>query len=184
MAWRARAEEENAMLRTGMVIASLAAVVLLNGALATLEGRDKVEANMPSLNLPDKLEWRDGPPSLPAGAKIAVLEGDPSKEGPFVFRLKLPDGYRVPPHTHPKTERVTVISGTFNIGMGDRFDEKATEAMPAGTYGYWQAGMHHFVWTKGGTVLQFHGTGPWSIQYVDPRDDPRKQQPSSDRPGP
>jgi hypothetical protein len=65
------------------------------------------------------IEWKSGPPSLPPGAQIAVLEGDPSKEGPFVFRVKVPDGYRIPVHTHPKTERVTVIAGTFNIGMGD-----------------------------------------------------------------
>src|SRR5436190_8038148 len=90
---------------------------------------------------PDKMQWGDGPPSLPKGAKIAVLEGDPSKEGPFVFRLKLPDGYRVAPHTHPKTERITVLQGTFHIGMGDRFDEKAGKPMPAGTYGHWPAGM-------------------------------------------
>src|SRR5438034_185019 len=114
------------------------------------------------------MKWVDGPPSLPKGAKIAILEGDPGKDGPFVFRVKLPDGYRVPPHTHPKTERVTVISGTFNLGMGDKFDEKATKVMAAGTYGYWPAGMKHFVWAKGETVLQFHGTGPWSIKYVNP----------------
>ena len=126
------------------------------------------------LNAPDKIKWKEGPPSLPKGAMIAVLEGDPNKEGAFVFRLKLPDGYRVPPHTHPKTERVTVISGMFNIGMGDKFDEKATKPMPAGTYGYWPAGMKHFVWAKGETILQFHGMGPWSIQYVNPVDDPRK----------
>ena len=71
---------------------------------------------------------------------------------------------------------MTVISGTFNIGMGDKFDEKATRAMVAGTYGQWPAGMKHFVWTKGETVLQFHGTGPWSIQYVNPEDDPRNQK--------
>jgi hypothetical protein len=123
----------------------------------------------------DKIKWQKGPLSLPKGAMIAVLEGNPDKEGPFVFRLKLPDGYRVPPHTHPKTERVTVISGTFNIGMGDRFDQKAGKAMPAGTYGHWPAGMKHFVWTKGETVLQFHGIGPWSIQYVNADDDPRNQ---------
>jgi quercetin dioxygenase-like cupin family protein len=119
------------------------------------------------------IKWKEGPASLPKGAMIAVLEGDPAKEGPFVFRVKVPDGYRVPPHTHPKTERVTVISGTFNIGMGDKFDETTTKPMEAGSYGYWAAGMKHFVWTKGETVLQFHGSGPWSIQYVNPQDDPR-----------
>lgn len=124
----------------------------------------------------DKVEWKEGPPSLPPGAKIAVLEGDPNKEGPFVFRVKAPDGYRIPPHTHPKMERVTVISGTFNIGMGSAFDEEATQAMPAGAYGYWEPGMTHFVWTKGETVVQFHGMGPWSIHYVNPADDPRNKQ--------
>jgi hypothetical protein len=121
----------------------------------------------------DSIGWQKGPPSLPPGAMMAVLEGDPTREGPFVFRLKLPDGYHVPPHTHPKTERITVISGTFNVGMGDKFNENQTRPMPAGTYGYWPTGMKHFVWAKGETVLQFHGTGPWSIQYVNPEDDPR-----------
>ena len=124
----------------------------------------------------DKIKWQPGPPSLPKGAMIAVLEGDPNKEGPFVFRIKVPDGYRIPPHTHPRTERVTVISGTFHIGMGDKFAEKAGKAMPAGTYGHWAAGMKHFVWVKGETVVQFHGMGPWSIQYVNPEDDPRNQR--------
>jgi len=124
----------------------------------------------------DKITWQEGPPSLPKGAQIAVLEGNPNNEGPFLFRLKLPDGYRVPPHTHPKTERVTVISGTFNIGMGTQFNQNATQVMAAGTYGYWPAGMTHFVWTKGETILQFHGTGPWSIKYVNPHDDPRNSK--------
>ena len=125
---------------------------------------------------PDKIEWKDGPSSLPKGAKIAVLEGDPTKDGPFVFRVKVPDGYRIPVHTHPKAERVTVISGTFNIGMGEKFDAQATQAMPAGTSGHWATGMKHFVWIQGETVVQFHGMGPWSIQYVNPADDPRNQK--------
>ena len=66
-----------------------------------------------------------------------------------------------------------MISGTFNIGMGEKFDQNATQAMPAGTYGYWEAGMKHFVWVKGETIVQFHGSGPWSINYVNPSDDPR-----------
>ena len=128
-----------------------------------------------AVHRPDGLKWTDGPPSLPPGARIAVLEGDPTKEGPFVFRVKVPDGYRIPLHTHPKTERVTVISGTFNIGMGDKFDETKTKPMPAGTYGFWKAGMKHFVWIKGETIVQFHGDGPWKINYLDPKDDPRNQ---------
>ena len=128
-----------------------------------------------AIHKPSALKWKDGPPSLPAGAKIAVLEGDPSKAGPFVFRVKVPDGYSIPPHTHPKPERVTVISGTFNIGMGEKFDKNKGRKMPAGTYGTWQPGMAHFVWAKGETVVQFHGDGPWTITYVNPADDPRKK---------
>jgi quercetin dioxygenase-like cupin family protein len=125
---------------------------------------------------PEKIEWQDGPPSLPKGAQIAVLEGNPGKEGPFVFRLKVPDGYRLPPHTHPKPERVTVISGTFHIGKGEKFDPRKGEVLPAGTYGTWPAGMKHYVWVKGETVLQFHGDGPWVINYLNPADDPRNQK--------
>src|SRR5437762_7809880 len=133
-----------------MVVCSVAALVvpLSLGAGQPPAGHDDAR-----LLPPTRIEWKDGPPSLPPGAKVAILEGDPTKEGPFVFRVKVPDGYRVPPHTHSKTERVTVISGTFHIGMGDKFDEKAAKAMPAGTYGQWPAGMKHFAWAKGETVL-------------------------------
>src|SRR5207237_4270204 len=110
----------------------------------------------------DAIQWKAGPPSLPKGAMAAVLEGDPAKEGPFVMRVKLPDGYRVPPHTHPKTERLTVLAGVFYIGMGGEFDEKAGNAMPAGSFGHWPAGMKHFAWVKGETIIQLDGTGPWS----------------------
>ena len=147
-----------------------AVAVLVVAALANEHGEGI------TLNYPDKLQWKDGPPSLPKGAQIAVLEGDPSKEGPFVFRVKVPDGYRIPPHTHPKMERVTVIAGTFNIGMGAKFDKDATDAMPAGTYGFWEPDMKHYVWVKGETIAQFHGIGPWVINYVDVKDDPRKQR--------
>jgi Domain of unknown function (DUF4437) len=128
------------------------------------------------LFLAKDLKWQDGPASLPKGALIALLEGDPSKEGPFVIRIKFPDGCRIMPHTHPKRERVTVISGILNIGMGEKFDEKAGRAMPAGSYGSWPEGMKHFGWATGETVIQLHGIGPWSIQYLNPDDDPRNSK--------
>jgi hypothetical protein len=149
----------------------LSAVVNGEPPAAPRTGMDELE-----FFLPGKIQWQPGPPSVPPGARMAILEGDPSKEGPFVFRLKLPDGYRVPPHTHPKMERVTVLAGTLHIGMGAKFDEKAAQAMSAGSYGHWSAGMKHFGWVQGETVLQFHGQGPWSIQYVNPVDDPRNQK--------
>lgn len=122
---------------------------------------------------PSEMKWRDGPASMQAGAKFAVLEGDPGKDGPFVMRLWFPDGFKIAPHTHPKVERITVISGTFNLGMGETFDASKTREMPAGTFGHWAADMRHFAWTKGETVLQLHGVGPWTITYVNPADDPR-----------
>ena len=125
---------------------------------------------------PAEIKWRDGPGSLPAGARFAVLEGDPAKDGPFVMRLWFPDGYRIAPHSHPKVERITVISGSFNLGMGEKFDASATREMLAGTFGFWPADMRHFAWTKGETVLQLHGIGPWSITYVNPADDPRAKK--------
>jgi hypothetical protein len=165
-----------------MTPSSKITVISVFAVLATLlpvfpsVGDDHRDAMKAALHKPDELKWKDGPPSLPKGAKIAILEGDPSKEGPFVFRVKVPDGYKIPPHTHPKPERVTVISGTFNIGMGDKFDANMGEAMPAGTYGTWPAKMKHFVWVKGETVIQFHGEGPWLINYLNPNDDPRKEK--------
>ena len=122
------------------------------------------------------MEWKDGPGSLPAGAKFAVLEGDPAKEGAFTMRLQLPDGFRIPPHFHTGVEHVTVISGTFNVGMGEKLDPATATKMPAGTFGYWPAGMRHFAFTEGPTTLQLHGQGPWTITYVNPADDPRAKK--------
>ena len=126
--------------------------------------------------LPDAIKWVDGPASLPAGSKMAILEGDPTKEGPFLLRVKMPDGFKIMPHTHLKDERVTVLAGTLYLGMGDKFDEKVAKAMPAGSYGKTNAGMKHFGFMKGETILQLHGEGPWTVDYVNPADDPRKKK--------
>jgi len=123
----------------------------------------------------DAIQWGDAPPSLPRGAKFAVLEGDPSKPMPFVMRLKMPDGYKIAAHTHPAVERVTIISGTMALAMGDDLDLKKARKMTAGSFGFWPAGMKHLVWAEGETVVQLHGTGPWAINYVNPADDPRNK---------
>ena len=126
-----------------------------------------------SLYSPSEVKWKDGPGSLPPGAKFAVLNGDPAKDGPFVMRIWMPDGFKIQPHTHPNVERITVISGTFNIGMGEKFDKSATREMTTGTFGFWPAGMQHFAWANGQTVIQLNGDGPWKINYINPEDDPR-----------
>jgi quercetin dioxygenase-like cupin family protein len=120
--------------------------------------------------------WKDGPASLAPGAKFAVLEGDPSREGLFTMRLQLPDGFRIPPHFHGGVEHITVVSGTFHVGMGDKVEAGSAKRMPAGTFGFWPAGMRHFAFAEGSTVLQLHGQGPWTITYVNPADDPRPKK--------
>jgi hypothetical protein len=122
---------------------------------------------------PDQIPWRDGPSSLLPGAKMAVLEGDPAKEGFFTMRLRLPDGYRVFPHWHTRTERLTIIQGIVNLGTGDHFDAGATQPLSAGTYSSMPPKMTHFAWMKGETILQLSSIGPWAVVYVNPTDDPR-----------
>ena len=123
--------------------------------------------------LPDDVKWQDIP-ELPPGAKGAVLEGDPTKEGFFTMRATLPSGYKIPPHFHPCPERLTVLSGTFHLGAGEKVDERAAKALRTGSYTSMPKEMRHFAWTEGETVLQISTIGPWGITYVNPADDPRK----------
>lgn len=123
---------------------------------------------------PNDLKWSDVP-SLPAGAKLAVVEGSMTEAVPFTVRLKLPAGYQIPAHWHPAVERVTVLSGTLNLGMGEKLDPTKTTALVAGSVAVMQPKTNHFVWTKEETVVQLNGTGPWGITYLNPADDPRKK---------
>ena len=124
---------------------------------------------------PGEIKWAPGPASIPPGAQAAVLYGDPSKEGLFALRLKLPKGYAIPPHTHPKPEVVTVITGTFRLGMGEKADKSRAQALPAGSFLALSPGMAHFASADEDTVIQLNSTGPWSLTYVNPADDPRKK---------
>jgi quercetin dioxygenase-like cupin family protein len=123
---------------------------------------------------PSDLKWADSP-ALPPGAKMAVIEGKINEEGPITARVKLPANYKIPAHWHPVVERVTVLSGTFNYGMGDKFDSQTTKALAPGSVVVMPPKMNHFVWTKEETVVQLNVTGPWGITYVNPADDPRKK---------
>jgi anti-sigma factor ChrR (cupin superfamily) len=122
--------------------------------------------------MPADLKWVDVP-SLPPGAKIAVIEGPMNEAVPFTVRLKLPADYKVPAHWHPAIEHVTVISGTFNMGTGDKLDQSKTTPLSAGSVAIMQPKTNHFAWTKEETIIQAHGVGPWAVNYVNPADDPR-----------
>jgi quercetin dioxygenase-like cupin family protein len=124
---------------------------------------------------PDEIKWSPGPGSIPKGAEYTVLYGDPSKDGLFAMRLKLPKGYTIPPHSHPKPEIVTVISGTFQIGMGDTADKSKAKPLSAGGFFAFPPGMNHFAFTDEETVVQLNSTGPWGLNYVNAKDDPRQK---------
>jgi len=122
------------------------------------------------------IQWGPAPPVLPKGAQIAVLAGDPGKSGPFAIRLKMPAGYKVAPHQHPTDEAVTVISGNFGFGMGDKFDETHAEKLGPGGFVDMPAKMNHYAFAASDTVVQINSQGPFEIKYVNPADDPSKTQ--------
>jgi quercetin dioxygenase-like cupin family protein len=123
----------------------------------------------------DEMKWGPAPPGLPAGAEAIVLNGDPGKTGTFIVRAKLPDGYRVPPHSHPTDENVTVLSGSLAMGMGDTADEASMKALGPNGFAHVPKLSHHYVTAKGETVIQIQAMGPFAITYVNPNDDPRKK---------
>lgn len=125
---------------------------------------------------PKDIKWSPAPASLPKGAMIAVLQGDPGKAGPFVIRIQLPAGYKVPPHWHSQDEHLTVISGTFYIGMGDHYEPSTARGLPAGGFHFLPARAHHYAFAKKPAVVQVNGNGPFDITYINPAEDPRKGQ--------
>jgi quercetin dioxygenase-like cupin family protein len=122
---------------------------------------------------PDQVKFGPAPPFLPPGAQLAVLEGDPmASSGDFTVRLKMPDGYKIAPHTHPNRENVTVLAGTLKVGMGDQFDASKMGGFGAGSFAYLDPSMHHYAAASGETVIQIHGASPLKINYINPADDP------------
>ena len=119
------------------------------------------------------LEWKDLP-SIP-GAKIALLEGPMNEAVPFTARIKAPAGGKIPPHWHPGIEHVTVISGTFAMGVGEKWDDKAMHTLGPGDVMIMQPKTAHYAQAKTETVVQVHGMGPWAVNYVNPDDDPAKK---------
>jgi redox-sensitive bicupin YhaK (pirin superfamily) len=139
------------------------ATALLAGSAAGIQAKGKA------------MKWMDGTAvGLPAGAKLAVVKGDPSKAGDFTVRIKMPANYAVPPHHHPGDETVRVMGdGTLSYGMGDKLDRSNVGSLTKGYHVTMAAGMNHYVFTTDSIELQVTGTGPFAITYVDPKDDPR-----------
>lgn len=151
--------------QTSKLLFIMFAMYLISGAVARAEeGHTFVTAS--------DLKWSDGP--FP-GTRIAVLEGDPKSPGPFTMRLRLPPDYKIPPHWHPGDERVTVISGTFNVGRGDQLDPVKGKVLPAGSFMLMPPTTNHFAWVKEETIIQINGIGPWALKFLNPDDGPRSK---------
>ena len=122
---------------------------------------------------PSEVKWGDAPPVFPKGAKMAVLEGDPFKAGPYVARLKMPGNYKIAAHWHTNDEDLTIVSGEFFLGEGDKLDMKG-HGLKAGGFHHLPGKTHHYAYTKGDTVVQINAMGPFDITYVDAKEDPSK----------
>lgn len=151
------------------VLASSALILTGAAALTGAEDQHKIIA------APD-IQWAPAPAAMPSGAQTVVLYGDPSKDQLFVMRLKVPSGYKIPPHTHPKPEVVAVMSGTMKLGMGETADESKAQTLPAGSFFTLPPNTPHYVFAVEETVVQLSAIGPWGITYVNPKDDPRQSQ--------
>lgn len=158
--------------RIGKALQASAALPLLILTALPALGAEPPDATV--FSDPGTIKWQDAPPALPRGAKFAVLAGDPGKEGPFVLRLNLPAGYKVPPHWHSSAEYLTVISGALHFGQGDKLNKADEHAMKAGAFHYQPAKVHHYAYAREATVVQVQSNGPFDVTYVNDADDPRK----------
>jgi quercetin dioxygenase-like cupin family protein len=122
---------------------------------------------------PADVQWADAP-ALPPGAQFVVLEGSLSKAAPFIFRVKFPAGYKVPAHWHPVTERITVISGTLHLGVGDTLDQAKTKALPAGSVSIMEPNTNHFAWTTEEPSSKYTGWGHGGLRTSTPQMTPAR----------
>jgi len=160
-------------MRMLLVAAACAVTVAAASAQAPAKHTAKPAAHV--ILTPGDMKWGPAPPVLPAGAQIAVLDGDPSKPGFFVLRLKFPDGYKIAAHWHPTDENITVVQGTFRAGMGDAYGDAALHDFGVGSYLKMPKRMHHFASAKGEVIVQIDGQGPFVVNYLNPNDDPTRK---------
>ena len=155
-----------------IVIAVIFGVLCMKVPSVWAEG--SVHKGAHAMVTPADLNWVEVP-SLPPGAKLAVIEGPLNEPVAVTFRISFPANYKLPAHWHPAIEHVTVISGTIHMGVGDKLDAKESELLSVGSVAIMQPKTNHFLWTKEEAIVQVHGIGPWGITYVNPADDPRKK---------
>lgn len=125
--------------------------------------------------LPEDIEWKPFA-AFPSAARLAIVAGEPVREGPYTIRVKLPHGTKMMPHSHPEDRMYTVISGIFYIGLGDKFDAEKLQAYPPGSVIILPGNTSHFHWARSGDyITQVTAIGPLGLEYIDAQDDPRNQ---------
>src|SRR5689334_5461925 len=158
------------MLRHHAITVASAVAIAASFALAP---RSAAAQGAAPLAKPQDVKWGPAPAVFEPGAQFAVIQGDPSKAGEeFTVRLRLPNGYRIKPHTHPTAENVTVLAGTFLVGMGSTFDQTKMLAIAPGGFVTAPAEHAHYAVARGETVVQVHAIGPFALTYVNPADAP------------
>jgi hypothetical protein len=123
-------------------------------------------------NNPGRLNWGPGPAGMPKSVKMIVVSGDPAKAGPYTIRLRFPPGYKIGPHRHPTEEKMKILGGGLTFGMGSSKQTKV-RSLTRGHNAVIPANTYHFASTSAGTTVEFEGTGPFRIEYAEPKDDPR-----------
>ena len=177
MYFKPKFKNRGAIMRLKMFFLSFITLLItpeLLIAQKSMRDMDKGPEHHIILNANDQKNWQQSP-VLEPDIKVAVLEGNPSESGVFTLRIKIPDGGYISPHWHPNVERVTVLSGRFLLGSGEKMDRTKVKKLDPGSYTSMPPGMRHFAIAEGETIIQLTSVGPWEINYINPEDDPRNR---------
>ena len=156
------------MVTKDMLIIYNSLRICVSAAILFVSSYNSFAQDKPIQINPDDVKWFDAPSPFPAGTKMAILEGNPKNEGIFTMRVIFTPYFKIPAHTHPKDERVTVLSGSIYVGFGDKLDTANAVKFSQGSYYVNFAGTHHYVFTQNeGVTFQITGLGPWQIDYLE-----------------
>jgi hypothetical protein len=158
--------------RLALALCCLALPAVIDGLRVVGDALHAQAKPEPTALTPAEMKWETQGGLALAGIEQATLVGDPSKPGPYTIRLKFPAGYKLAPHTHPDYREVTILSGTFYTGHGEKFDAAAIKALPAGSFYTEPANLPHFVEVREPVMIQVSGTGPSGRRFVNPADSP------------
>lgn len=157
-------------------VAAIAIAVAMAGAPATSMATEGLRVLMNDGDEPSaELQWNE-PKAIPAGTRMIMVYGDPSEPGPYIFRVRFPAGYKLPPHRHADQRQVTVLEGSYWSAVGETFEQSRLQRFGPRDFYITEGNVPHYAWAETEVLIQESGIGPIvnPIQYVRPEDDPRK----------